>query len=645
LHKALLKYFPEKAYPLILVYDPDGLLNEESMLATLNERGYSLVYETNLVHLRHRVEVLKPFSLENPVIIRTEQPLDQLPYDLWQIGHKVTLALNTFFPNLAYPILKQLSPTHVWRLSQTSPPLKRLGQKGSIEHLLEVLFHFDVSQSYSIVELVIWLNAYHQTFNAMPKILLDYLLENNINTSASINLQELIESKEAFERFLQDQWGLYISNQTGQTLGESKSKYLLEFDTCNQLQDHLTLFVRSGSLSPFRIHETEKLPSWAQPGILASNQDPNATRFAELVKILGEYKIENLQGLRWEQWQEIARRWAEFEPLYNLVDVDEKAKSFYQDKQNLLNQAFLEWLKNRYSSLATKKVPTPHHLFHIPHYIAYKRRKESGLKFVLLIIDGMALSDWQLVGKTWRNRHPNWVFSEQLILAQIPTITAISRQALVSGLRPEDFAETLRDNQAEPRLWRTFWENENIPTGNAIHEYHRGNETPDWIDKPRLEAICLIENDIDDLIHHTTLGAKDFYASVKIWLEKESQALEAVLETLLSQGFTVFVTSDHGHVEASGFGKINEGLTVYNRGKRARIYKDINFAEQNQQKVSPSFIWQNDGLLPDNFSALIPEQNNAFVSHGEVAIAHGGVSLSEVIVPLVTITKDQEKDE
>jgi hypothetical protein len=306
----------------------------------------------------------------------------------------------------------------------------------------------------------------------------------------------------------------------------------------------------------------------------------------------------------------------------------------------IVTKWFLSWLKNRYSILATQKLPQPHHLFHIPHYIAYQRRKKLANKIALLIMDGMALADWLFLGKLWRSRNLNWNFEEQLVMAQIPTITSISRQALVSGLRPVDFSASFRDNQEESKLWKSFWQNEDVSPDNCIHIRHRRNVTPDWIDKPRLETVCLIDNSIDDIMHNTTLGLSGFYASLKIWLDKESPALEKTINDLLARDFTVYVTSDHGHIEASGFGVLSEGLTVQTRSKRTRVYNDANIAEQNKQKVSPVFTWSKDGLLPEDIIALIPEDNSAFIPYKEIAIAHGGVSISEVMVPLITISSD-----
>ncbi|NIN98172.1 MAG: BREX-3 system phosphatase PglZ, partial [Anaerolineae bacterium] len=81
-------------------------------------------------------------------------------------------------------------------------------------------------------------------------------------------------------------------------------------------------------------------------------------------------------------------------------------------------------------------------------------------------------------------------------------------------------------------------------------------------------ALCLIDNKMDDMIHDATLGAPDFYASLRVWLEEYGRRVEKVIAGLLARGFTVYLTSDHGHVEARGFGQPSEGLTVDTRGKR-----------------------------------------------------------------------------
>ena len=632
----LLKLFPEKAYPQILAHDPDDLLNEESVLAALNERGFTLIHETDPVHLRYRVENSKPYSIDNPIIIRTVGSLNTLPFDLWQQGHHVSIGLNTFFPNLAYPVLKQLTPSQIWRLSQSLAPSKRLGHRGTMEFVLRHVFDLDLKTIASADDWVIWLNSYHQSWDNMPESILDFV-ECHQAANTLPNLGDLIQNKDTFNRFIQEQWDGYLDNLTGQIIGESRAEYMLNFEYDPNLQYQVGNFISQGILTPVEIFEPHKIPPWAQPGIYASNEDPKELRLDELRTILENITETELAAYRWEQWQSLAKIWAEYTALSQINSSGSKEKKTFS---KLINKVFLSWLHNRYSALATQKLPKPHHLFHVPHYMAYQRRKESLKKMALIVMDGMALADWQVISKTWRERNPSWKFEDQYVLAQIPTITAISRQSLISGLRPIDFTDTLRNNQAEPKQWRTFWLNEDVAAESCVYERHNPKVMPDWIDKPQLEIVCLIDNAIDDIVHNTTLGQSDFYASLNIWLEKDSPALENNISYMLSLGFTIYLTSDHGHIEASGFGTISEGLTVYTRSKRARVYTDRNFAEQNHKKVSPAIIWYDDGLLPENTYALIPEENFAFVPLGEIVIAHGGLSISEVIVPLVTISLD-----
>ncbi len=628
----LLKLFPRKAYHLILAHDPDGLLNEESVLAALNERGFTLIHEADPVHLRHRAENSKPFSIDTPIIIRTENPLNTLPFDLWQQGHHISLGLNVFFPNLAYPVLKQLAPNQIWRLNQSPSSIKRLGQRGTLEYVLKNVFELDLAAIAATEDWVIWLNTYHQKLDGLSDLLFDFILAHK-DAKKLPDLGSLIISKDAYNQFLQKEWGEFINTHG---VREAHAQYVINFSTCPKLQHQIGSIISKGMLTPVEVPEPQKLPHWAQPGIFAANEDPDALRLGELEETLGAITDANLVAYRWEQWQDLAWTVAEYTSLYQTQTNDKTDMSYF----NVIEKAFLMWLQNRYSVLATQKLPKPHHLFHLPHYMAYKRRKENLEKAALVIMDGMALADWIFIRNAWQDRNPGWKFNSQLVLAQIPSITAISRQAMVSGLRPVDFSESLVNNQLEPKQWNTFWQNEGVSPKACIYERHNNEANLDWIDTPRLEIVCLINNSIDDLVHNTTLGLADFFASLNIWLEKDSHSFEGIISDLLSREFSVYLTSDHGHIEASGFGSISEGLTVQTRSKRARVYKDNNFAKQNQKIVSPSMIWSGDGLLPDNIFALIPKENHAFVPHEKIVIAHGGASISEVVVPLVTISLD-----
>lgn len=639
----LLSHFPPHAHPLTLVCDRDGLLADEEILTALNERGFRLIDETDPVRLRYRVEEARPLSVERPLVVVTAGPLNELPYDLWQQSHHVTLDLHALFPELAYPVLRALTPSQRWRLSQLPRPSRRLGRQGTIEFVLRHAFHADPDVLRKPARFVAWLNEAHQRADPMPVMLAEHLLAQlrQVPAYAGWPLDELLSSREAYTTFVREQWRAFVQQQSGQILGEEPVRYLLVFEGDDALQDVLPGLVRSGTLEPLTVDRPERLPAWARAAVMAPEEDRRARRAVELLLALNEHLEPSLVDARWETWQKIARAWAEFtalryDPDPGLSPAQHKA---YDEAIPKVDGAFLAWLRCRYAPLGSQRLPRPHHVHHVPHYLAYQRRQGGADRVALLLLDGLALADWMLVGPVWRARHPDWDMEEHLLLAQVPALTCVSRQALVSGLRPAEFADTLGDNRAEARRWSAFWSTEGLPEDVCpyVHLALDREDAPPEVDSARTRALCLIDNKIDDMAHDATLGSVDFYASLHLWLEGYGRRLEEMITGLLSRGFAVYLASDHGHVEARGFGRRSEGLTVDTLGKRARIYSNRR-AAVNAQLGFSAHLWEEDGLLPDGVCALMPQGRAAFDVFNEKVVTHGGLTLDEMVVPLVAIT-------
>lgn len=658
----VLGYFPAHTHPLTLVSDPDDVLADEEVLIALSDRGFTLIDEPDPVVLRHRVEQARPWSADRPLIVVTDGPLNALPYDLWQQGHRVTLALHTFFPRLAYPVVRALTSSQRWRLSQAPSPPRRLSRRRTIAFILGHVFNADLDALRRPARLIAWLDQTHRQPDPIPRLLIDHLLQHlrNVPAYADWPLEVLLTDPDAFALFVQGQWQGYVQRQTGEPIAEKPPPYVLNFDADLALQDTLPGLIRSGTLSPVQVDRPERLPGWSRPAVLSPDQDRRPRRAGELLSLLDEYLQSSLQDARWEQWQRVARAWAElttlrYDPDQPLDAVQQEACQGLQDE---IDTAFLAWLRQRYAPLGARRLPTPHHVFHVPHYIAYRRRRGEGERVALLVLDGLALADWSIVGPVWRVRHPNWRFEERLLMAQIPTLTSVSRQALVSGLRPAGFAGTLGTTRTEPRQWVTFWAKEgleehacpyvrlalkrcsepSVPEPEDQGPVEGWSNLPSAIDSARTRALCLIENAIDDMVHDATLGSSDFQASLNVWLGSYGKELEAVIAGLLTREFVVYLTSDHGHVEARGFGRPSEGLTVDTRGSRARIYSDRHAVDSVQQDFRETVRWHERSLLPDDVWVLMPKGRKAFAKLNDIVVTHGGPTLDEVVVPLVTIT-------
>lgn len=644
----ILNLFPPHTHPLTLVSDPDGLLGGETTLVSLAQRGFTLVQEKDPALLRHRVEEVRPFSAEHPLLIITDSLLEELPYDLWQQGHRVQLSIHQYFPNLAYPVVQALSPAQLERLADCSQPVETLGRQKTIEYLLRVVFDADPSFLTQPHQLVAWLAQYHQNQGRLPPLLQDSLVERlkRLPVYHAWDLAGLLSDAQNYSAFIQAEWSSYVQAAVSKKTAEARDVYRLSFDSDEALQNLVPGLVRKRVLTPLEVVSAEILPDWAKSGVLQED------RRQQMLRALFEGLEEQISGglaedSSWTNWKAVAGTWSELNSLWfnHQVETNEPEKSHFTKLCQVLDQRFLAWLKTHYAPLGAQRLPMPKHVHHVPHYLAYLRSSGEITKFALLVLDGFSLADWEITQATWEKRHPEWKVKVDVLMAQIPTITALSRYALISGLRPADFASDLDHLPAEAKKWELFWANEGMPAAAIVCKTISLDRepAPPEIGNPRVEALCMIDDTLDQLTHNATLGSADQQSSLRLWLETNrepsSARLENLIETLLKRNFTIFIASDHGHVEAVGFGQPSEGLLAQTRGKRARLYAERLAAQSVQTAFPDTILWENDGLNPTNLFALMPANRNSFSPAGGLVVTHGGVSLDEVVVPFIQIKR------
>jgi len=501
--------------------------------------------------------------------------------------------------------------------------------------------------------LIAWLNNYHQGQSHLPDLLKSSLVSHlkRFTEYQNWDLDALIRDDQTFSDFVQDQWQFAI-NQTlsGKPIHETGSGYHLAFDQDPYLQDLVPALVRLGTIRPLEIAEKEGLPAWIVPGI--SLMDARLNRFSLLLAEI-ENRLEIIKSdlkvqQDWNAWNIFAQDWAELCGLryQSDLEISDLQKESFRKVVIGLDKVFSNWLRNNYSSLGAQRLPKPHHVYHVPHYLAYLRNIKQVERLVLIVLDGLSLTDWQVMQPIWTKRHLNWEFKIDILLAQVPTITSISRYALISGLLPADFANDLDHCAPESRAWELFWSREGISESSCKLlplYFDRGIDQLPELQNPQINFWCLIEDTPDNLAHNATLGAADQQSSLRLWLdpthEPNSSPLENLIDDYMDRSYSVFIASDHGHVEAKGFGQPSEGLLAQTRGKRARIYQDKLVARHMHNAFPDTILWGDDGILPDRLVALMPAGREAFAPTGEVVVTHGGISIDEVMVPLIQITK------
>ena len=137
------------------------------------------------------------------------------------------------------------------------------------------------------------------------------------------------------------------------------------------------------------------------------------------------------------------------------------------------------------------------------------------------------------------------------------------------------------------------------------------------------------------MVHGAELGLATTVHEARQWAEGGWPG--ELLRRLLEADFEVVLTSDHGCVEAKGIGRPASGVRAEGRGERVRTYETEGARDQDAAEVPGAVAWTPVGL-PSGYEPLFAPPGAAFTSAGYSVVAHGGISVDEVVVPLVTLS-------
>jgi hypothetical protein len=265
----------------------------------------------------------------------------------------------------------------------------------------------------------------------------------------------------------------------------------------------------------------------------------------------------------------------------------------------------------------------------IAAFLARRMRSAEANRILLIVLDGMGLAQWAVV-RDLLNLNVQFASTS---LAMIPTLTAISRQAIFAGRLPVDFAEGIRTTDGEPKRWSNFWAEEGVPSRDVAFHVLLGAEVDEV---PSLQAgfpvVGLVVKAIDEMLHGAKLlGDAQLHSAIETWVELGF--LQALLREANTNGYETWITSDHGNLETLPSGRIMEGLMVESAGVRVRCYPDETLRNGRLADGEP---WDPPGL-PDGIYPLFAPGRSGYFS-GRVRVTHGGISMDEVFVPLARVS-------
>ena len=288
---------------------------------------------------------------------------------------------------------------------------------------------------------------------------------------------------------------------------------------------------------------------------------------------------------------------------------------------------------------------------------------DNGEKVFMIVIDNFRLDQWRMLSQEIGDMFD---IDEQTYMSILPTATQYARNAIFSGLMPVQIAQ----------MFPELWVDEDEEEGKNLNEeplirtqierfrrrdtfsYHKINDSAGadkFLQKfNQLEANDLnvvVINFIDMLSHARTESkmvrelANDESAYRSITLSWFRHSVLSDLFKLLSQSnYTVVITTDHGSIRASKPVKII-GDRNTNTNLRYKLGKNLNYnakevfvikephkAQLPAPNLSTSYVF----ATGNSFFAY-PNNYNYYVSYYKDTFQHGGISLEEMIVPLITL--------
>lgn len=292
-----------------------------------------------------------------------------------------------------------------------------------------------------------------------------------------------------------------------------------------------------------------------------------------------------------------------------------------EETRNAVDSTFRHWTSERYPSLAAAAdIRQPVMLHHVLDFV-----RQNSQKPAIIVIDGMNFVDWQLIHEYFADAP--WRLNINAVFSFIPTITSIARQSLFSGAIPVHNAKTF-SLANEEKQWRHYW----MERGLRDEEIFFGKtETPEIPEK--IKAAGIVVNFIDDLMHRQLQETHGMAVDIGTWLKNGK--LRNMIDKLLSVGFDIFITSDHGHVEAVGTGRFTKpGLLTEDVSRRAVIYKDFAGTEE----IDKLKVCEYPGTyMPKNYRYFLFANGECTGDRGKKYITHGSDSIEELLVPFVRI--------
>ena len=370
----------------------------------------------------------------------------------------------------------------------------------------------------------------------------------------------------------------------------------------------------------------------------------------------------------WQDWTEVYKRLVHWE--LELSSTDSTMTDMLKMQKEEANLGFAKYIKKNYldwiGEIASLKPLSDKRPMLSPEVFKTKvfPLLNAGEKVCLVVLDNFRYDQWRMLAQEIGKQFD---IDEDLYFSILPTATQYARNAIFSGLMPNKIAQMFPD----------LWVDEDEEEGKNLNEepliqtqmdryrrrnsfsYHKVNHSADadrlMQQMPQMEKNDLnvvVFNFIDMLSHVRTesrmvrelANNESAYRSITLSWFRHS-VISDFFRLLAQKDCRIIVTTDHGSIRCTQPVKI-VGDRNTNTNLRYKLGKNLGYDDKSlftirePQKallpapnLSTSYVF----ATGDAFLAY-PNNYNYYVSYYRDTFQHGGISMEEMIIPIITLT-------